>query len=344
MRTALWLACLACPATLYAATLSDSLSRTSGTTHTTTDAPARMIFGASVAISGNVAFVGEPRGQEPGTVHIYARSAAGWRPSGTLHAPTTAPNDGFGAVIATDGTSLLVYQSGTAADSARGTVHVYRKSAAGMWTNSGVVQAPTRTARAAFGSTIVFEGDRVYIGAPGEGTGAVHVFRRSVSGSYEAIARMAGDGTEVNDAFGTSITIDGDRMAIGAPARAARRGGVFVYRRQSDGSWKQEALVVSARGAENARFGQSVQLSGTRLAVGAPGALPVAGMGGNAAAGLVTIFDYSEIAEIWRERQSFTQFTFGPARLGTAIVRAGNELWLSAPSSDRNTGAIQRLR
>ncbi len=291
MRLSLWLACLACPATLSAATASDSISRNAVAMHTTTDAPARMIFGASVAMNGNIAFVGEPRGQEPGTVHIYTRSASGWRPSGTLHAPTTAPNDGFGAVLATDGTSLLVYQSGTAADSTRGTVHVYRKSAAGAWTHSGVVQAPSRAARAAFGSTIVFEGDRVYVGAPGEGAGAVHVFRKTASGSYEAIARMAGEGTEVNDAFGTSITIDGDRMAIGAPARATRRGGVFVYRRQSDGDWKQEALVVSARGAENARFGQSVQLSGTRLAVGAPGALPVVGMGGNAAAGLVTIFD-----------------------------------------------------
>jgi choice-of-anchor B domain-containing protein len=345
MRIALWFTSLAFPVTLSAATVSDSLPRKAVTTRIgTAEASARMVFGASVAINGNVAFVGEPRGQEPGSVHIYTRSASLWRPSGKLNAPTTAPNDGFGTTLATDGTSLLVYQSGVATDSARGSVHVYRKSAAGAWTHSGLLQAPTRTARAAFGSAIVFEGDRVYIGAPGEGAGAVHVFRKSANGSYEAITRLAGEGTEMNDAFGTSITIDGDRMAVGAPARATRRGGVFVYRRQSDGSWKQEALVVSARGAENARFGQAVQLSGTRLAVGAPGALPISGMGGNAAAGLVMIFDYSEIAEIWRERQSFTQFTFGPARLGSAIVRAGNELWLSAPNAERNTGAIQRLR
>ncbi len=347
MRPAFWITLLACPAMLSAAPAADSVSRVaSRDSRAESDAEQRMLFGASVAISGTLAFVGEPRGQTPGTVHVYSRSPAAWRATGTIKAPDGKPNDGFGSTLATDGTTLLIGQVDmpTGADSARGAVHVYRRGAAGKWEHSGTIRAATRLARAGFSTSMTMAGDHVYIGAPGEGAGAVYVFRRAANGTYEAAGRMSGDGTEVNDAYGTSIATDGDRLAIGAPARALRRGGVFMYRRDAAGEWKQEALIVSARGADNARFGHSLQLSGTRLAVGAPGALPIAGMGGNAAAGLVTIFDYSEIAEIWRERQSFTQVTYAPARLGTAIVRAGNELWVSAPTAERNTGSVQRLR
>ena len=36
-------------------------------------------FGATVAIVGDQAFVGEPRGAKGGTVHIYRRGPAGWK-------------------------------------------------------------------------------------------------------------------------------------------------------------------------------------------------------------------------------------------------------------------------
>ncbi len=343
MRSALWLSLLAVPAALSAAPAPDSLPRASAPSN---DDVRMQVFGASVAISGSVAFVGEPRGRTPGTVHIYTRGASAWRVSGSLHAPSGAPNDGFGTTLATDGTTLLIGQvdAPNGADSARGTVHVFRRAASGAWQPAGTLNATTRVARAGFGATITMAGDMVYVGAPAEGAGAVYLFKRAADGSFTPSGRMVGEGTETNDGYGTSIAADANRLAIGAPARAMRRGAVFMYQRGADGNFAQEALIVSARGADNARFGQAVQLSGTRLAVGAPGALPIAGMGGNAAAGLVTIFDYSDIAEIWRERQSFTQSTYAPARLGSALVKAGTELWVSAPNAERNTGAVQRLR
>jgi len=337
---------MACPAVLSAAPPRDSLPRRTSEATVAHEDAQRIQFGSAVAINGTVAFAGEPRGQTPGTVHVYTRGAAGWRATGTLRAPNGVNNDGFGTSLTTDGTWLLVGQvdAPNGADSARGAVHVYRRAANGTWTHSGTLHSSTRAIRAGFSNAMAMAGDHLYVGAPGEGAGAVYVFRRNASGTFEQVGRMTGEGTEVNDAYGTSISIDGDRLAVGAPARALRRGGVFMYRKDASGEFKQEALIVSARGADNARFGHALQLSGTRLAVGAPGALPIAGMGGNAAAGLVTVFDYSEIAEIWRERQSFTQVTYAPARLGTAIVRAGNELWLSAPNAERNTGSVQRLR
>ncbi|MCC6243527.1 MAG: choice-of-anchor B family protein [Gemmatimonadaceae bacterium] len=351
MRSVLWLALLSSPAALSASTPVDSIARVkpsgsvSETTHIVRDDAQRAVFGAAVAISGTAAFVGEPRGQTSGTVHVYTRAAAGWRATGTLKAPSGTPNDGFGNSLATDGSTLLVGQVGApnVGDSARGVLHVFRRSGTSTWTHAATLRASSGVARAGFSSAIAMAGDMLYVGAPGEGAGVVYVFRKNASGEYEATGRMTGEGSVANDAYGTSIAVDGDRLAIGAPARATRRGGVYMYRKDEGGAWKHEALVVSARGADNARFGQAVQLTGTRLAVGAPGALPIAGMGGNAAAGLVHIFDYSEIGEIWRERQSFTQSVYGPARLGTTVVRAGDELWISAPTAER-TGAVQRLR
>lgn len=347
MRRILWLTLLTCPVALSAAPVTDSTSRTD-TTVAANAAGSRAVFGASVAMSGNVTFVGEPRGATPGTVHIYTRTATTpWKATGTITSPTGLPNDGFGGVLATDGTTLLVGQIDAAngADSARGSVYVYKRSAAGTWTHAGTLRAATRTARAGFSTAIAMSGDIAYIGAPGEGTGGVvHVFKRNASGGYDADGVMAGEGAEAGDAYGVAIAVDGNRMAIGASGRAKARGAVYTYVRDANGTFKHDALVVTARGADNARFGSAVQLTGTRLSVGAPGALPVAGQGNNATAGLVTVFDYSDIAEIWKERQSFMPNVYAPARFGTTLVRAGSELWIGAPASERNTGSITRLR
>jgi len=85
-----------------------------------------------------------------------------------------------------------------------------------------------------------------------------------------------------------------------------------------------------------------VLLKGERLIVGAPFALALPGQNAGAA-GMTTLFQWSEIAGVWRERQSFTSFQHQSARFGASLAMAGNELWVGAPASDRNTGRIFRI-
>jgi choice-of-anchor B domain-containing protein len=198
-----------------------------------------------------------------------------------------------------------------------------------------------RLARAAYGASIALGADMAFIGAPGEGSGVVYVYRKSGS-TWTPAGKITVDGGEATDRFGQAISIDGNRVAIGAPGRSTAKGAVYLFTMSGD-SWKQDAMIMVARPSDNARFGTSVLFKGKQLIVGAPGAVPIAGQNAGSA-GMVTLFQYSDIAEIWKERQSFTSFQHQNARFGQTLAMAGTELWIGAPASDRNTGRIFRLR
>lgn len=310
------------------------------------DEPAQLAaFGAAVAIAGNTAFIGESRGTSPGVVHIYQRTGTTWRATGKLTADEPKDRDSFGATLATDGTTLLVGRVDQVfgPDSARGAVHVYRRGSSGAWTPSGVLVADTRVARAVFGMAVAVDGDMAYIGAPGEGNGVVYVYKRQADGSWSAAGQLPVTEGASGDRFGSAIAIDGNRLAVGAPGRSSNKGAIFTYTRTAGSDWTQQAIVLSARVADNARLGSSVLLKGTRLVAGAPGALIIPGQGAGSV-GMVSVFDWSDIAEIWRERRAFTSFDYSGARFGQTLGMAGDELWIGSPASERGTGRIYRLR
>ncbi len=329
MISAVALAVLLSPAVAGATTATDPVSQLAA-------------FGAAVAVSGDQAFVGEPRGTKPGTVHLYRRGPTGWRITGTLTAPSGSANDGFGSTIVTDGTTLLVSRIDqfNAADSGKGEVHVFRKNATGTWQSDGLLRAATRVMRGDFGRALAVAGDVAMIGAPGEGSGVVHRFRRGADGNWTLAGTVAAEAAEAGDRFGAALAVEGSRLAVGAPGRSMRKGGVFVFGRQTDGSWKQDGVLLAARGTDNAGLGTALALKGDRLVVGAPGAVVIAGPGGGTA-GAAVVFERSSTGT-WRERQTLMPFQLASGRFGTTLAFAGSELWIGAPASDRNAGRIYR--
>src|SRR5690606_21349393 len=97
----------------------------------------------------------------------------------------------------------------------------------------------------------------------------------------EQILSAAAD-EQANADFGTSVDLDGDAMIVGAPrydvpaglgAPYANAGKAYVFRYNSgSGVWSEEDQVTAADAAPLVRFGESVSISGSRAAVGAPGA------------------------------------------------------------------------
>jgi choice-of-anchor B domain-containing protein len=308
-------------------------------------ADARIAFGTSVALSGDWAFVGEPRGASGGLVHVYQRGTAGWRAVTTLRAPDAAANDGYGAAVATDGRTLLVTRQSAAAspDGGRGTVFAYQRAATGAWEGIGSWTADDPLPRAQFGAALLVRGDLALVGAPLHETGKVFVFRRSGAGAWAPAGRIVPTDATDGDLFGAALAMDGDRVAIGAPGRSAGKGAVFVFAQNAGGGFTPQAMAVAAAGTDNANLGASVALAGRRLVAGAPGAFPIAGRRG-ASMGQVTLFEYSTVAEIWRERQSFVPFQAGMSRFGASVAIAGDEVWVGAPASQFNTGHLYRLQ
>ncbi len=295
-------------------------------------------FGRSVAIAGDLAFIGEPvGGGKPGTVHIYRRTPATgrWTAAGTLNAATPSANDGFGTGVATDGRTLLVTAS---ADSTRGGVHVFTRGTDGKWTAAGRLGPASPEARSQFGQSLALAGDLAFVGQPGpsaSAAGQVLVFRRGANGSWVGSGAMPAQALANGDGFGAALAASGDRVAVGAPGRNGGKGEVLIFRRGADGTWTQEAAVKGNRAPDNARIGTTVALRGDQLAAGAPAA--------NTTVGMVATFERDAKSGNWVERNTFTPFELMPGtRFGTAIALGDREMWVGASGADR-AGRIYQL-
>ena len=150
-----------------------------------------------------------------------------------------------------------------------------------------------------FGFSVALSGDTMAVGAPQEDSnatgvngnqannsapdsGTVYVFTRS-SGVWSQQAYIKASNTGAGDAFGFSVALDGDTLAVGAYAEASSAtgingdqsdnsasssGAVYVFTR-SGTTWTQQAYVKASNAEGGDVFGISVALSGDTLAVGA---------------------------------------------------------------------------
>lgn len=284
-------------------------------------------FGRSVVLLGNQALIAEPTGGT-GRVHLYRRTGAAWQAAGELAATNLPENGNFGRAMAAAGNTLLV---GMLADSGRGDVRIFNRRAAGEWVEAGSLPG-SRSIRSQFGAALAIDGDLALVGAPGVGTGAVYIFRRT-RGSWSEAGTLVADSLATGDRFGTAISLDGDLLAVSAPGRTTNKGVIYLFRRGADGSWTQESAVGSRRAPVNARLGTSLLASGGTVWAGAPTA--------NSFQGMVVGFRQGSSGG-WDEVTTLTPFEAGPMEFGASLAKSGGELWIGAPRSDNREGRIYR--
>lgn len=202
------------------------------------DAPeAGQQFGASVALQGPTAVVGAPTtdtpaGTDSGAVTVFADAATGWTRQTTLIPSGPADAAIFGSAVAIDGETLVV---GAPNDAGGGSATVFVRRGS-SWQRQAEL-SPTSGERDRYGTSVSVDGDRLAVGAPhqdpGTGTraGAVHLHERS-GGSWHRLVRRVGRSSIAFAEFGTSASIDGDRLLVGAPAHPQgdiQPGAAFVF-------------------------------------------------------------------------------------------------------------------
>ncbi len=225
------------------------------------------------------------------------------------------PDDAFGSRVALSADTLAVGACGddSAAagidgdpgdDSAEdsGAVHVFRR-AGDTWVQEAYIKAsntePGPGGGAGFGCSVALWGDTLAVGAPRESSaatgidrdqadrsathsGAVYIFSRA-GDTWTPQAYIKASNTDNGDAFGASLALSGDTLAVGAPEEASAatgvngdqtdnsvpgEGAVYVFTRAAD-TWTQQAYIKADNtGDLENHFGFSVALSGDTLAVG----------------------------------------------------------------------------
>lgn len=183
---------------------------------------------------------------------------------------------------------------------------------------------------------VAIAGDMLAIGSPGDplggnsSIGSVRIYRR-VGNAWIFQQRIdLPISTSVPGApgnFGAAISIDGDRMMVGAPGRGLYSlGFVFEFVR-SGHTWALTSALV-APGVHNMTynsFGQTLSLSGDRLVVGATR--------------LDRAFAYRRSAGSWQHEATFSPSN-GNASLdfGRAVAVSGDYAFVGAPGGSPPDG------
>jgi hypothetical protein len=129
--------------------------------------------------------------------------------------------------------------------------------------------------------------------------------------------------------FGPSIAVSNGTLVVGAPHQqvgsTSQEGAAYVFTKSS-GQWEQTAELTAADGAAGDQFGGAVAISGTTIAVAAPGKFT------NPYSGAVYVFTqgpdgWQQSAELFDTNDSGVASDFG-----ASIVLTGTTLVVGAPA------------
>lgn len=297
----------------------------------------RMVIGASDAsINGN---------RDQGAVYIYDFDGSNWNKTIKLFDVTGAAGDHFGYSVSLSGDRLAISSSPTDSNPA---VYLYHFDGS-AWNNIQKIIFDTMSSAHRHG-VVSLDENRMAVGFYGKSIngnsnqGTVYIY--DFDNSHWSLSAMltAADGTE-NDLFGRSVSLSGDRVAVGATSVAVSgnpyQGAVYIFSLDR-GNWSQTAKLTASDGEAHTWFGSFVSLENDRLAAAALHADPLKayvfeynGAAWNEKTGLV-IFDaeaYDQISSISLSKNRVaigteTATIDGDYRQGAAyIYQVKNNAW-----------------
>jgi len=234
-------------------------------------------FGSAVDLDGDVAAVSY------GTVElaeVFERDVNGvWNFAQALPKPD-ANLFGYGRSLAVQGDRLVVTSWTSGFLVGPGAISVFER-AGGVFTFDQTVYMPapgTTTAPQSFGTSVAMDGDVVVVGDPQHNptgfplAGRAFVFERQAGGAWLATQTLTAPVVTAGALHGQSVTLDGDRIVIGAPGDFANAGRVYVYERTGTGPFVFQTTIHNPIPLSSSFFGTSVDLNGDCLAIGDPGA------------------------------------------------------------------------
>lgn len=249
-------------------------------------------FGAATAINGNTLFVGlnkyESGGSGNGAVYIYEKDINGVYQEIQILTPDNiafSQPGTFGSKISSFGDYLFV--------SSYVKAYVFKKNNLGVWTKTQIIDlsaipgnssTPYLHSVSASGNFLVIGNTLVNTDANNQNSiasgdvGAAFIFE-NVNDTWVFKQKIVAADRNAYNYFGSSSSIDGDVLAIGAYGNSfddkaannlSAAGAVYIFKRNTNtGIWEQSQKIIANDRESGAYFGWSVSLKGNNLAVGA---------------------------------------------------------------------------
>lgn len=212
---------------------------------TANDGSAGDRLGASVAVVGNRVVASAVQADvagvlNKGAIFVFERENGTWSQRAKLSPASGAANDLFGAAIAIDASaSTIVGATAPISSSVLPKVHVFELGPE-TWTQTATLSPPVTQVGDKFGTSLATDGERIVAGAPmrivdsQSSRGAIFAFAREAQSDGWGFDQMVVDaGGKTGDAFGSSVTMQGEALIAGAKGvdapGAANAGAVLAY-------------------------------------------------------------------------------------------------------------------
>jgi len=245
-----------------------------------------------------------------------------------LVASDPVADEQFGRSVAIAGDLVAVGQGG---DGAVGAVYLYKRQ--------GMTYVPEATLVAPeaipgnfpeFGRTVAIQGNTVIVGARFaqvgelERAGAVYVFRKHGS-LWQYEDKIVSPSPEDEDNFGRALAIEGNHLVVTARKSSLEEGAAYVFENKG-GTWIHQENLVASDPTPGAYFGQSVDIQGDLIAIGARNANPTG-------AGAVYLFRNNGTG--WTQVAKVIPFDGKKNdQYGFAVSISGNEMTVGSRRAD----------
>ncbi|MEA1920405.1 MAG: hypothetical protein U9N52_11225, partial [Campylobacterota bacterium] len=248
------------------------------------DSKANDNFGYAVSISGDYISIGaindDTNATNAGSVYLYKKDSNDTITQlSKLYASDAQAQDLFGYSLSMDQGYLVV---GALHEDSRGnnagSAYLYKIQSDTNITQIAKIQPSDIEADDYFANAVSMDGDFIVVGAIGEDTtashaGSVYLFKRNSDTSVTQIAKIQAKDPTTDNAFGSSVSIKGVFIAVGAigdDSIASGAGSAYLFKIKPDETLVQIADKLTAHDAEaNDNFGNAIAIDGDYVVVGA---------------------------------------------------------------------------
>ncbi len=194
------------------------------------------------------------------------------------------PNDTFGYDIEMHNNTLIVSSLN---DDLAGSAYIFESDNNGNWTEVQKITASDAKIQDQFGFSVSLYGDFAVVGVPFKkenntaDTGAVYIFRKNNTGTWEQTQKIIPAGENSPVRFGHSVSVYENYLLIGCPRCSydlnadgsdvgTFSGKVFVFTLDNNGLWQESEQLTSSDRQYYDEFGFHVDLNGSQAIISTP--------------------------------------------------------------------------
>lgn len=297
---------------------------------TASDGDTLGFFGQTLCIHNEGALIGshgdDTFGMFSGAAYVFKKTGNTWTETQKLYASDAEADDMFGMSVSADEEYALIGKPDT---NSPGAVYVF-KNMNGTWMQQQILTAADGEIWDEFGYAVSLDREYALIGSQfDDDIGSAYIFKRDGTLWTEEAKLTPSDG-ELNDCFGSSVSLQGNVAVIGALNHDDSTGAIYIFRRNGS-VWTEEAILIGSDSQVQDRFGLSVDVQENTVIAGAR-------LCNFDFKGAVYIFNYEE--GTWREEQKLIPSdSHAGQSFGLSVALDNDCLFVGAPGSTDNSGS-----